>query len=128
MVDRVKGGPAQGVWFSADVRIVTVTTDNSDWLADLLADPAGVNSGLEQTLEILAQRGTVIGVTAIDDDTLHVMMDYANAYTAGLTETDSGSVEEAIAADLDAVTSPAFANSTVDSFDGFAGATNGTPA
>ena len=134
MVVRTNGAPRQGVWFSADVRFVTITTDNSAWLADLTVtttDPRqadAVNSGLEQTLEVLATRATVIGFTAIDADTLHVMLDYANAFTAGLTEGSSGSVEEEVGAAIDAITSPAFANTTVDTFDGFAAATNGTPA
>ena len=128
MVDRIKGGPDQGFWFSADVRVLTITTDNSDWLADLLAPPAGVNSGLEQVLEAVSVRATVIGVTAIDDDVLHVLVDYANAFTAGNTESDAGTIEEEVGDAIDAITSPAFANTTLDTFDGFAGATNGTPA
>ncbi len=129
MVVRVNGGPEQGVWFGADIRFVTVTTDNSDWLAELLPSPAGVNSGLEQVLEVLATRATVIGFTAIDDDTLHVMLDYANAFTAGLTEGSSGSVEEEVGDAIDTISAPQnFANTTIDTFDGFAAATNGTPA
>jgi hypothetical protein len=118
MVTRVNGGPQQGFWFSKDVRVLTITTDLSDWLADLLPAPAGVNSGLEQVLEAVSQYGTVIGVTAIDDDTLHVMVDYANQFVAG----------NSLAADINAIATPNFANTTVDTFDGFAGAVNGTPA
>jgi hypothetical protein len=128
MVTRVNGGPQQGFWFSKDVRVLTITTDLSDWLADLLPAPAGVNSGLEQVLEAVSQYGTVIGVTAIDDDTLHVMVDYANQFVAGNSETDTGTVEAALAADINAIATPNFANTTVDTFDGFAGAVNGTPA
>ena len=128
MVTRVNGGPQQGIWVERDVKIVTVTTDLSDWLADLLDPPAGVNSGLEQVLEVLSTRGTIRGFTAIDDDTLHVMLGYANALTAGNTEATGGSVEAEIAAAINAIATPNFANTTVDTFDGFAGATNGTPA
>jgi len=128
MVTRVNGGPEQGFYFSKDVRVLTITTDLSDWLADLLAPPAGVNSGLEQVLEAVATRATVIGVTAIDDDTLHVMVDYANAFTAGNTEMTANSIEAELAAAINAIATPNFANTTVDTFDGFAGATNGTPA
>lgn len=127
MVTRVNGQPAQGIWVEKDVRIVTVTTDLSDWLADLLPG-AGDNSGLEQVLEVLATRATILGVTAVDDDTLHVMLGYANAFTAGNTEATVGSVEEEVAAAIDAIATPNFANTTVDTFDGFAGVANGTPA
>ena len=134
MVVRTNGAPRQGVWFSADVRVLTITTDNSAWLADLTVvttDPRQadvVNSGLEQVIEAVQTRCTVIGVTAIDADTLHLLVDYANAFTAGATEGDAGSVEEEVGDAIDAISSPAFANTTVDTFDGFAGATNGTPA
>jgi hypothetical protein len=127
MVTRVNGQPIQGVWVERDVRVVTITTDLSDWLADLLPG-AGDNSGLEQVLEVLATRGTILGVTAVNDDDLHVLMGYANAFTPGNTEGTANSVEAEVAAAIDAIATPNFANTTVDTFDGFAGVAFGTPA
>jgi hypothetical protein len=133
MVTRANGAPKQGMWFGADVRILTITTDLSTWLADLVASPdtlaqrvAAVGSGLEQALEAVAARATIIGVTVIDNDTLHVMVDYANAFTAGNTEGTSSSIEAELAVAINAIATPNFANTTVDTFAGFAGATPGT--
>ncbi len=137
MVVRVNGAPRQGLWFSAGVRVVTITVDNSAWLADLTVvstDPRQadvINSGLEQTLEVLATRGTVIGFTAVDADDLHVMVDYGQAYdpdSVTLGNQVAQDIDAEITAAINAITSPAFANATVDVFDGFTGVANGTPA
>ena len=88
MVTRTNGAPRQGVWFSADVRLVTITVTNATFLADLTV-PAGaatdrqadaVNSSLEVCLEAIAARGNVIGLTVIDATNLVAMVDYAQAY------------------------------------------------
>ena len=88
MVTRINGAPRQGVWFSADVRFVSVTinTGTVDFEADLTVtatDPRQadvVNSDLEQVIEILQTRGTVIGMTvAAGGQSANFMVDYAQA-------------------------------------------------
>lgn len=119
MVERVHGNPQQGIWVERDVVIVTITSDNSDWV-----EQAGPDGGLEQVLEVLATRGTILGVTAENADNLHVMLGYAGAFTPGNTEETVGSVEAEVAAAIDAITTPVnYANTTVDTFAGFAGVT-----
>jgi len=97
MVDRVKGGPKQGVWFSADVRFLALTVVGSTFTADLAADPAGVNSDLEQVLEAIATRGTVIGLTVASDTVVNVMVDYAQAYDDAAVVTEVEALIDAIA-------------------------------
>ncbi len=86
MVVRTNGAPRQGVWFSADVRFVTVTVTNGDFINDLTVvttDPRQadvVNSTLEVVLEALATRGTVIGLTVTGATVASVIVDYAGAY------------------------------------------------
>lgn len=80
MVERVSGGPKQGVWFSADVRFLNVVVTGMTAVTDLGADPAGVDSSLELVLEALATRGTVIGLAVGNETTIAVMVDYAQAY------------------------------------------------
>lgn len=137
MVTRVNGAPRQGVWFSANVRIVTITTDLSQWLTDLTVvstDPRQadvVNSGLEQVLEILAVRGTVIGFSATNQDALHVMVDYGQAFdpdNVALGNQTAQDIDAEIVAAVNLIALPQdFANTTVDVFDGFTGSANGTP-
>lgn len=132
MVTRVHGAPRQGMWFSADVRVLTITATNGAFLADLTAADPDVdlpNSGLEQVLEAVATRATIIGLTVEDATTLHVMVDYANAFTAGNTEADADTIEEEVAAAINAIDAPVdLSDATVDTFDGFAGLALGTPA
>ena len=122
MVTRVNGGPLQAVWVEREVLFLQVTSDNSDWI-----EQAGVNGGTEQVLEKVAQYATILGVTFGSADDLWVMVGYAGGFTAGLTEGTSGSVEETLGADIDAITTPInFANTTVDTFAGFSGITPDT--
>lgn len=80
MVERVHGGPEAGVWFSKDVRFLSVTVTGMTAATDLGADPAGVDSSLEKVLEAIATRGTVIGLAVEAETVIHVMVDYAQAY------------------------------------------------
>ena len=87
MVTRINGAPRQGVWFSADVRFVSVTvTGTTTFLSDLTVtttDPRQadvVNSDLEQVIEILNTRGTVIGMSVDTDLIANFMVDYAQAF------------------------------------------------
>ena len=134
MVTRTNGAPEQGFWFSQDVRTIVITATNGDFLEDLTVkttDPREAdipNSGLEQLIEVVQTRATVIGLSVASATEVHLLVDYANAYTAGNTEADSGSVEEEIANAIDAIGSPVdLSSTTVDTFDGFAAAALGTP-
>ena len=121
MVSRVNGAPAQGVYFSKDVRFLLVDTDNTTFLTDLtVAGTADVvNSNLEITLEQVATRGTIIGVSVVDGGNVQVIVDYAQAY-------DDAAVEAAVEAAVIAATAATTCAITV--FEGFAGAALGTPA
>ena len=116
MVVRVNGSPQQGLWFEQDVRILQITTDASDWI-----EQAGVDGGTEQVLELIAERCTILGVTFGSADDLWVLCGYANAYTVGNTHATSGSVEDLLGQAIDAISSPAYANTTVAVFAGFGG-------
>ena len=126
MVTRINGAPEQGFYFSKDVRVITVdAVTGGDFVNDLTVkttqphQAAVVNSTLEVVLEAIATRATVIGLTVVDANTCHVMVDYANAFTAGLSETDAGSVEAEIAGLINA--DSRLSTATVDTFSGFAG-------
>jgi hypothetical protein len=89
MVTRTNGAPRQGVWFSSDVVFVSVTvTGTTTFLTDLTVAATGttdrqadvVNSDLEQVIEILNTRGTVIGMTVESDLIAHFMVDYGQAF------------------------------------------------
>jgi len=126
MVDRVHGASEQGVWVEQDVRFLQITSDLSDWI-EQTAPVAGVLGGTQQVLDAIGQRCTVLGVTYGSADDLWVMVGYANAFTAGNTNTDTGTVEEELAADIDALTAPInYANTTVATFAGFSGITPDT--
>ena len=79
MVTRVHGNVKSGVWFSANVRFMTVTVTGMTAQADL-ADPNLANSTVERVVEALATRGTVIGVHATAETVIQVMVDYGQAY------------------------------------------------
>lgn len=118
MVDRINGAPQTGFWFSQDVRVVRVTaTAGGDFINDVTNEV--VNSELEQVLEVLATRGTIIAVNPTAAGIVDVMLDYANAFTVGNTEATTGSVEEAIAADVDAIGN--LATIAIAVFNGFQG-------
>jgi hypothetical protein len=80
MVERVHGGPKQGVWFSQDVRFLNIEVTGMTAVADLGADPAGVDSSLELVLEAVATRGTIIGLNVVDATNISVIVDYAQAF------------------------------------------------
>ncbi len=132
MINRIKGGPRQGVWFSADVRFLNITTDNSDWLADLLPDPDGVDSGLERIIEAVETRGTVIGIAVASDTLLTVMVDYGQAFNPDnvtLGNQTAQDIDAELVAAIDAIDAPEnYASTTVVAFDGFLGVAQGTPA
>lgn len=148
MVTRVNGAPRQGVWFSADVRFLTITATGATFLADLV-DPAdltvagtpavsvqraaAVNSGLEQVLEAVATRGTIIGmsVVATDTTTVNLIVDYAQAFDAAALGNGPviNVVTETVAAinaiDTTGDGNPNLSGATVAVFEGFAGAALG---
>ena len=87
MVTRINGAPAQGVFFSKDVRFVSVTIDTGTtaFLTDLTVTSTSPrqadapNSDLEQIVEIMSQRGSVIGMTVASDSVVNFMVDYGQA-------------------------------------------------
>ena len=147
MVTRVNGSVDQGVFFSKDVKFMTVSNTNATFLADLIdytavdtgAAPtalkqqytAAVGSDLELVCELVAQRATIIGVhvggaagTTTTD--VEFILDYAGAYpvdaaavagTATLVEVLAGEINTAITG----VT-------TITVAEGFFPATPGAPA
>ena len=136
MVTRVNGAPAQGVWFSADVRFVSVVVDTSTYLTDLTVtstDPRQadvVNSDLEIVLELLSTRATVIGLTVLDANTAYAMVDYAQAIDplagTGIGGQTAQNIEAELEAAIIAGTTATTCAVAVES--GFAPAALGTPA
>ena len=111
MVVRIKGAPRQGVWFSADVRFLTLTVTNGDFINDLTITTTQphqadvVNSTLEVVLEAVATRGTVIGFTVTGATVVSIMVDYAQAYdpaSAGFGNQTPIDVEAEVTALIDA--------------------------
>ena len=99
MVTRINGSVRQGIFFSKDIRIVRVNvgTGTATFLADLVLDSdpaisgtgegrgltqrlAAVGSELEQVVELIATRGTPIGVNVFDATNVDIMVDYAQAF------------------------------------------------
>lgn len=123
MVTRVNGAPRQGVWFSADVRFINVTSTNggTSFLTELDDSPTagGVNGKLEQAIEALKTRGTVIGLNVTGASTFSVIVDYAQAY-------DDADVVTEVQALIDAITDLSVSGLAVT--EGFGGAALGTPA
>ena len=123
MVTRVNGAPRQGVWFSADVRFINVTATNggTSFLTELDDSPTagGVNGKLEQAIEALETRGTVIGLNVTGASTFSVIVDYAQAY-------DDADVVTEVQALIDAITDLSVSGLAVT--EGFGGAALGTPA
>ena len=124
MVDRVNGGPLQGTWFSADVRFIDFTTTNggTSFLTELLDSPTGnnVNGKLEQALEAIATRGTVIGLNVTGANTFSVIVDYAQAY-------DDAAVQTEVEGLIDGITDLS-GTSIIEVTEGFVANVLGTPA
>ncbi len=84
MVVRVKGAVREGLWFSADVVFATLTVTNggAGFLVDLAAagTAAGVDSELEQVIEAIQTRGSVVGLHATGEAVIQVIIDYGQAY------------------------------------------------
>ena len=135
MVTRINGAPLQGIWFSADVRFVAFTTTNggTSFLTELGDSPTanGVNGKLEQCIEALETRGTVIGLNVSGANTFDAMVDYAQAYDGATTALGGGQLTDAqviaeVEALCDAVTDLSSTGLTITS--GVAGAVVGTPS
>ena len=143
MVTRFHGAPRQGVWFSKDVAFVQLTATGALFLTDLtlqtyvdVNNPRQAdapNSSLEQVLELLATRGTVIGLTVETDEIITVIVDYGQAIVPLAGTALGGQTAQNIEAELEAaiiaidaptdITAAALVVST-----GFGIATPGTPA
>jgi hypothetical protein len=126
MVDRVNGAPKQGFYFGSGIKVLQVTATAGDFLADLTVPGTAdvVNSGLEQVLEAIATRATVIAVSVASATVVHVMVDYANAF--GATDDAIGLEVEAL---INAIATPVdLSAAAVVVNGGFASAALGTPA
>ena len=101
MVVKVNGLPAQGVWFSQDVAFGTLTVTGGDFVDDL-AGTNGVDSNLEQVIELLEQYGTVIGisVTTAAPTVLHFIVDYANSLVPDANDPLGQGTANTVQADL----------------------------
>lgn len=100
MVVRIKGAVREGFWFSADVLVATLTVTNggAGFLVDLAAAGtlAGVDSELEQIIEAIQARGTVIGLHASGEAVLQVMIDYGQGFVgAGAGPIGQGQITDA---------------------------------
>lgn len=141
MVTRTNGAPRQGVWFSADVRLVSVTVDTTTFLTDLTVAATGTtdrqadvpNSVLEQVIEVLQTRGTVVGMTVETASIAHFMVDYGQAIDPLAGSSLGNQTAQNIEAELEnaiiAIDAPANVTTcAVAVFDGFQGVAQGTPA
>lgn len=132
MVTRIHGAPRQGVWFSAGVAFISVTVDTTTYLADLtVAGTADVvNSDLEIMLEILSQRGTVIGLTVETESIAHVMVDYGQAISplAGVSFGGQTAQDQEVLLEAEIIAATTATTCAIAVFDGFEGVANGTPA
>ncbi len=134
MATRIHGAPVQGFWFSADILVVFLDITNGTFLTDLTvtstnprqADAPG--SGLEQVVEIMQRRSTIIGMNVTAEKTIEFLIGYGHGFTVGNTQDTVGSLEEEIADAISAIDTPTDLNGPeIVVFDGFAGASLGTP-
>jgi hypothetical protein len=123
MVDRVNGAVRQGFYFSGNVRSLQVTVTGGTFLADLtVAGTADVvNSGLEQVLEAIATRGSIIAVSVASATVVHVLVDYAQAF-------DDAAVVTEVQGLIDAIATPNLSASAIVVANGFAAAAQGAAA
>jgi len=136
MVTRINGAVRQGVWFSADVRFVGLVVDTSTYLSDLTVtttDPRQadvVNSDLEIALEAIAARGTLIGVTVEDANTVHCIVDYGQAVDPLAGSSLGGQTAQDIEAEIEAavIANTTATTAAITVFNGFSGLAQGTPA
>lgn len=137
MVVRTNGAPRQGVWFSADVLFVQLTVVGSTFLTDLTVtstDPRQadvVDSDLEQVIEALETRGTVLGLNVDSDTVIQVIVDYGQAFEpfsggSALGNQTAIDVELEIEAAVNAITGLSAAALVISR--GFSQSTVGTPA
>jgi hypothetical protein len=134
MVTRISGAPAQGFWFGADILTVFIDATNGTFLTDLTVtstDPRQADapgSGLEQVVEVMQRRCTVIGMNVTAEKTIEFLIGYGHGFTVGNTENTVGSLEEEIADAITAIDTPTDLNGTeIAVFDGFIAASLGTP-
>lgn len=127
MIDRIQGAVREGFWFSADVLVTTLTVTNggAGFLVDLAAAGtlAGVDSELEQVIEAIQTRGTVIGLHASGEAVLQVMLDYGQAFLgAGTGPIGQGQITnaefllelQAVVDGVENITNAAFTNIGTD--------------
>ena len=100
MVTKVNGLPERGFWFSKDVATLNITTTGGDFVND--ADGVnGVDSVLEQIIELVQARGTVIAISIAGAADLNLMVDYAQAFTVEANDPLGGGAANTVEADLE---------------------------
>lgn len=134
MITRAAGAPRQGFWFGSNILTIFIDATNGTFLTDLTVtstDPRqadSVNSALEQVIEVIQTRCTIIGMNVTDQKTIEFLVDYAHAFTVGNNEFSVGSVEEEITNAITAIDTPVDLNGTeILVFDGFRAGALGTP-
>lgn len=133
MITRAAGAPRQGFWFGSDIRTIFIDATNGTFLTDLTVtstDPRQAdapNSGLEQVIEVIQTRCTIIGMNVTAEKTVEFLVDYAHAFTVGNTENSVGSIEEEITDAITAIDIPDLNGTEIAVFDGFISASLGTP-
>lgn len=150
MIDRVNGSIRTGVWVEQDVRFMSIVATNATFLADLVLDSdetigttangtpgsaqriAAVGSDLEQILERVSQRATILGVHVggsggADTTELDLMLGYASGFQFSdfVTADANGTTTEQLAAEIDTIGTLADTTIFVDT--GFVPAYTDTP-
>lgn len=125
MVERVHGAPKQGFYFGAGIKTLQITATGGTFLTDLTAtgQADAVNSGLEQVIEAVQTRASVIAVSVASETVVHLMVDYANAF--GATDDAIGLEVEGL---INAIAVPDLSAAAVVVNGGFASAALGTAA
>lgn len=115
MVARVNGAPKEGVWVERNVKFLQITVTGMTAATDIANEV--VNSGLEQVLEAVATRGTLLGLSVASETVIHVMLGYAGAH-----DTTDDAIGLELEAAINAVATPDLSAAAVVVADGFAAA------
>ena len=125
MVTRISGLPRQGLWFSSDIATVRIETTGGDFINDVNGVNPPQSNALEDILQILAQYGTIIGMSIESATVVHVMVDYAQPLISDDTiETALVSAIDNIDLSSESPSGPNLSNTDITIFDGFRGGNN----
>ena len=134
MATRIHGAPVQGFWFGADILTVFIDATNGTFLTDLTVtstDPRQADapgSGLEQVIEVMQRKCTIIGMNVTDEKTVEFLIGYGHGFTIGNRENTVGSLEEEVADAINDIDTPVDLDGTeIMVHGGFIAADLGTP-